>query len=169
MELSATFAFSRLLFKVVREILTDVLTVKVMVESLRIPMHQKLPVNLTNELAKARNRAAAERTLMAWIRTSLALISFGFGIDQVIEAINRSAPSTASPGQLTRSVGLMFIAVGIYAIVMAIFEHQQELEQIQRDDYVYRSRRSHGVMVATSLVAIGLFAFMAIAIKSINR
>ena len=37
-------------------------------------------VNLANELAKERNRAAAERTLMAWIRTALSLIGFGFGI-----------------------------------------------------------------------------------------
>jgi putative membrane protein len=47
-------------------------------------------VNITNELAKERNREAAERTLMAWIRTSLSLISFGFGVDKIIGAINRS-------------------------------------------------------------------------------
>lgn len=134
----------------------------------RFSMRQRLPRNLTNELAKARNRAAAERTLMAWIRTSLALISFGFGIDQVVEAINRSVARTATTGQLTRSVGLMFIAVGVYAVVMAIVEHRQELKQIQRDDYVYVSRRSHSVTVATSLVVIGLFMFIAIAIKSIK-
>ena len=40
--------------------------------------------NTTTELAKTRNRAAAERTTLAWIRTALALISFGFGLDQVI-------------------------------------------------------------------------------------
>jgi len=127
-----------------------------------------VPRNLTNELAKARNRAAAERTLMAWIRTSLVLISFGFGIDQVVEAINRSVLPAVNAGRLTRSIGLMFIAVGIYAILMAILEHRQELKQIQRDDYVYVSRRSHGVVVATSLVVIGVFMFVAIAIKSIG-
>jgi uncharacterized membrane protein YidH (DUF202 family) len=57
--------------------------------------------NLTNELAKERNRAAAERTLMAWIRTSLSLISFGFGIDRVVTALNKQDMVTALP---TRSV-----------------------------------------------------------------
>jgi putative membrane protein len=45
------------------------------------------PYNMANELAKERNRAAAERTLMVWIRTSLSLISFGFGIDRIIAAM----------------------------------------------------------------------------------
>ena len=43
--------------------------------------------NSTTELAKTRNRAAAERTTLAWIRTALALISFGFGLDIIIGAI----------------------------------------------------------------------------------
>ena len=50
-------------------------------------------MNLTNELAKQRNRDAAERTLMAWIRTCLSLISFGFGLDKIIAAIDRAATS----------------------------------------------------------------------------
>ena len=36
--------------------------------------------NTSTELARERSREAADRTIMAWIRTSLSLISFGFGI-----------------------------------------------------------------------------------------
>jgi len=42
-----------------------------------------LATNLANELARERNREAAERTLMAWIRTALSLIGFGFGIGKL--------------------------------------------------------------------------------------
>ncbi|WP_263975340.1 YidH family protein [Leptolyngbya sp. 7M] len=102
---------------------------------------------------------------MAWIRTSLSLISFGFGINQIVAAINRA---TTDPDvvRLSRLVGLMFIAVGIYAITVAILEHRQDLRRIQRDDYLYISRRSHAVVVATSLLLIGIFAFAAILIKT---
>jgi putative membrane protein len=41
--------------------------------------------NTATELTKERNRLAAGRTLMAWIRTALSLIGFGFGIGKVYE------------------------------------------------------------------------------------
>jgi len=41
--------------------------------------------NTATELTKERNRLAADRTLMAWIRSSLSLIGFGFGIGKVYE------------------------------------------------------------------------------------
>ena len=42
--------------------------------------------NTATELTKERNRLAADRTLMAWIRTSLSLIGFGFGIGEAKSA-----------------------------------------------------------------------------------
>ncbi len=37
-------------------------------------------VDLKDELAKERTRGAFDRTMMAWVRTALALIGFGIGI-----------------------------------------------------------------------------------------
>ncbi|MBR8830236.1 MAG: hypothetical protein N5P05_002897 [Chroococcopsis gigantea SAG 12.99] len=120
------------------------------------------PKNLTNELAKERNRAAAERTLLAWIRTSLSLISFGFGIDRITEALERNQPHLNNPWRISRVVGLSFIALGSGALTAAIVEHKQVLKAILRDDYLYFNRRSIGLAVATMLVLIGLSTFVAI-------
>ena len=54
--------------------------------------------NTSTELAKTRNRAAAERTTLAWIRTALALISFGFGLDKIISAIRDWTLQRKFPG-----------------------------------------------------------------------
>lgn len=127
------------------------------------------PRNLANELAKERNRAAAERTLLAWIRTSLSLIGFGFGIDQIVAAIQSTRRlDDLETIYLARITGLAFIAVGLYAVLSAAIEHRRELRRIQRDDYLYTPRRSNALAVAIALMAIGIFAFLGIIISTLN-
>jgi putative membrane protein len=66
------------------------------------------------ELAKYRSRAAADRTLMAWIRTSLSLIGFGFGIPTIVKAIEGTHLSPhLNPIRLSVIVGLAFIGTGV--------------------------------------------------------
>lgn len=128
------------------------------------------PPNIQAELARERNRAAAERTLMAWIRTSLSLIGFGFGIDSVVTAI-RSFKAVQDIDQVlwTRILGLAFIGLGVYAIVVAAIEHRQELRHIRRDaDYFYMPRRSLGLTVAGGLICIGVIAFIGILLKTVT-
>ncbi len=120
------------------------------------------PKNLNNELAKERNRAAAERTLMAWIRTSLSLISFGFGIDRVVTALHQQLGDSINPFRLSRILGLSFIALGAFGLLAASLDHRKELMLIRRDDYLYTSRNSHSLTVAVVLVILAVVAFFGI-------
>ncbi|PSF39065.1 hypothetical protein C7H19_03160 [Aphanothece hegewaldii CCALA 016] len=125
--------------------------------------------NIQAELAKERNRAAAERTLMAWIRTCLSLISFGFGIDSIVGAILsfHKVSENLNHVRFSRVLGLSFIALGIYAMISAAIEHKRELRHIQRSvDYLYTPRRSLGLTVAIALICIGIYAFISILIKA---
>lgn len=131
------------------------------------PIPARQPPNIQAELAKERNRAAAERTLMAWVRTCLSLIGFGLGIDSVVSAIE-SLQDDINPVRLSRLLGLAFIALGTYAMIAAAIEHHQELRRIQQDsNYLYRPRRSLGLTVALGLIGIGLFAFCGILIRAL--
>lgn len=123
--------------------------------------------NLTNELARQRNRDAAERTLMAWIRTALSLISFGFGLDKIIGAIDRATGSSGPrPGVVT--VAVSFIITGIVAMAAATVQHLQELRRLRLDDYRYQQGPRLAALVAALITLIGVLA-MGILLTGLGR
>ncbi|MEB3208856.1 MAG: DUF202 domain-containing protein [Synechococcus sp.] len=121
-------------------------------------------MNLTIELAKQRNRDAAERTLMAWIRTCLSLISFGFGLDKIIAAIDRAL--TGGELQAQRGVQLVaaaFVVTGVLAMAGATVQYRRELRRLQHDDYVYRDKPQLAAATAVLITLIGVVALLLVA------
>ncbi len=125
------------------------------------PPPEPRPYNLNHELAKERNRAAAERTLMAWIRTALSLIGFGFGVDRLVAAVQSSR--LAGSDRIDVSVRLLsigFIAIGNLALVMAVLQHQQVLKRLRRNDFRYNPPIPIATTAAISLLIIGTLALL---------
>ena len=118
-------------------------------------------INPNTELAKTRNRAAAERTTLAWIRTALALISFGFGLDKIISAIRVAggdADSSNDMGLQLMSMG--FIGIGVFTLLIAMRQHKRELIRLRNDPYLYREEPSLSIAAASAVLVIGVMAFV---------
>jgi putative membrane protein len=123
------------------------------------------PSSLTNELARERNREAADRTLLAWIRTSLAMISFGFGIERLGQAALSFDGKLAGFSLVrTRIAGAVLIILGIAATLAGMWEHRHMLKAIRSDDYRYAERAPIARYMGTALVAVGLAALVVILI-----
>lgn len=124
--------------------------------------------NLNNELAKERTRAAADRTLMAWIRTSLSLIGFGFGIPTIVRTLETTRLGAhIDPHRFTNLVGLSFIGIGMFAITAALKEHRRMLKRIQSDHFMYESSKTAEI-VGMALLLVGIISFVGVLIKAIN-
>ncbi|MEB3322231.1 MAG: DUF202 domain-containing protein [Synechococcaceae cyanobacterium] len=126
-------------------------------------------MNLTNELAKERNRAAAERTLMAWIRTCLSLISFGFGLDKIIAAIDRRGGGGGHAELSVRLVAMGFVLTGVLALAMATVQHQRDVRAIQSDAFLYRRKPSIATATAVTITAIGVLALALLFAGALSR
>lgn len=140
------------------------------------PINSENPKPLNNndlaldrtELAKYRSRAAADRTLMAWIRTSLSLIGFGFGIPTIVKAIeNTHLRPHINPIRFSVIVGLAFISIGMLGMGLGLREHRQLLKQIESDRYTYQGSHSAEI-VGIALLMIGLVSFIGVVVKSLD-
>jgi putative membrane protein len=120
--------------------------------------------NISNELAKERSRQASDRTLMAWIRTALSLIGFGFAIasfrDILLEGGFIRNPHNVLNGALV--FGLGFISLGVLGLLAATMQHWNILQHLKRDDFSYTGFRPLAFIMAILLMLIGLFAFIAV-------
>ncbi|MBC7940232.1 MAG: DUF202 domain-containing protein [Chitinophagaceae bacterium] len=106
---------------------------------------------------------AADRTLMAWIRTALALNSFGFTIYKLLDAYSRSAPAMLPGSYTARNVGLFLTGMGTFAMVMGVVEYWQSVKDLRqlRAVPLFRPTLVMGLLMA----AMGLLLFFSIITK----
>ena len=89
------------------------------------PERFKVESTVNEHFAWLNTRLSIERTLMAWVRTSTALIAFGFTIVQVFERLHKE--TTNKPVLLPhapRDFGLLMIGAGIVGSIVALKEYR---------------------------------------------
>lgn len=88
------------------------------------------PPDAATRLAFENIYLAHERTQMSWVQVVLALISFGFTIAKVFQALKDQQGGHASllgP----RGVGILMIVIGLVALVLASIQHYRALRWIR--------------------------------------
>ncbi|WP_435020308.1 YidH family protein [Tundrisphaera sp. TA3] len=107
-----------------------------------------------------RVRFAAERTLLAWIRTGLAMMGFGFVVARfglfLREMAATGRVATANPSGLSFWIGTGLVIFGVAVNVMAAIEHARVLGGIGRGEPYRPPRLSLGIVVAAGLSLLGL-------------
>lgn len=124
--------------------------------------------NNQGELARERNRIAADRTLLAWIRLSLTLIGIGFGVDQTMTLLYQDAGIITNQNELTHGFGLALVSLGVYALTMAAIGYRGELHRLNQTDYRFTPRWRLGETVAIALMVISLIYLVNLAMPIIT-
>ena len=120
-----------------------------------------------------RTRLSLERTLMSWVRTSVALIGFGFTIVQFFEHLHSEVVAPALRPEAPRYLGLALIAAGVLALLISTWQYRsvvryllsKEFEPIAGLGEVVRHTPLYAISIA--IIFIGLFAFGAVLIRAV--
>ena len=112
------------------------------------------------------DHAANERTFLAWVRTAIAVMAFGFVIERFDLFLQLAAPQlalkqAAPHGQaLANAAGLAFIGIGVVMIVIAGFRFRKTAKDIESEDAVPSPGERFDLALAVLLVLLGLALFL---------
>jgi putative membrane protein len=119
------------------------------------------PLQIDPDLGVMRTMMAADRTLMAWIRTSLSMFTFGYTLYKVLQDINDIAHLEIHE-TAPRNAGIMLTVTGTVALIMGIIEYSVTLRMLRRS---YRFRLARPTLVM-SVVLTFAGGFLCVGIVS---
>ncbi len=113
------------------------------------------------KIDRQREHQANERTFLAWLRTSIALISFGIAIARFaifLRQLNLAITQQethVNPLSNSENLGLALVISGIFTIVLAAWRYNQVFWQIERSDY--QPNRLIVWIMTVVVIILGLF------------
>ena len=108
---------------------------------------------------------AAERTLLAWVRTGLALMGFGFVVARFGLFMREMAAARGTPvpppvevegTPVSMWIGVALVAAGVLVNVLAAVDHGRVVRGLRRGDTHPATKSMMGVVLAAVLAALGI-------------
>jgi len=115
-----------------------------------------------SKIDRQREHQANERTFLAWLRTSIALIGFGLTISRFGLFLQELQTNFTSQSNITHSfissqtIGVSLVIVGIVVIILAVWRYNQVFQQIEQANY--QPNRLMVWITAAIVIILGLLS-----------
>jgi len=131
---------------------------------------QRFEVRVTadSHFAWLRTRLAVERTMMAYMRTAVSLIAFGFTLFQFLQRYQEGVARDVRFPYAAWYLGLALIFCGVLAAAVSLYEYQRMINYMRSGPFAAvaaaasERRRTPLYAITGVLILIGIFAFVAV-------
>jgi putative membrane protein len=109
-------------------------------------------------MAAFNTKLALDRTTLAWIRTTLTMASFGFGLVAFFRSQQEGSPSAEMVRLHQGAIhfGVALVVIGIFAMTCAGLSHWFTLRRLRRGEALVLSPWPLSITVAMLFTVIGL-------------
>lgn len=116
---------------------------------------------MPSDTIKAADHLANERTFLAWIRTSISVIVFGFVVAKfgiTLRQLLRLQGQVASESGLSLAIGIGFMAMGVFLALLALIRYRIILRRLEMNQF----QPARAVVVILGVVTALFGAILAI-------
>lgn len=118
------------------------------------------PLDTDTRFSYSRTWLAYGRTMQAWIRTAVSLITFGFAVYRLAPLVGRNPADNRV--LVTHEFGYILVGIGFLALVVGSVEYSLSV-RVLRQEYG-PGPRSSPVWFASIIAVLGVFALVSMII-----
>jgi putative membrane protein len=118
------------------------------------------PARARTGTADFQTELALDRTMLAWVRTTLSMAGFGFGMVAFFRTLRQEAPSAESVRLHLAAIrfGTALLILSIVATILAGVSHWFSLRRLRHGDPPVLRQWPLSITVAVSFAVLGLIA-----------
>jgi putative membrane protein len=128
-------------------------------------------LNCVENSSRARDHLANERTFLAWVRTSVAIVVFGFAIGRFAIALRQLARfqgEVANTTGLSVWLGMSSIVAGVVMVVAGLLRYRKTRSQIDAGQFEPAGFIVDLVTILTVLFGLALAGYLIFVEKSLG-
>ncbi len=126
---------------------------------------------MTEDSSKASNHLANERTFLAWVRTSVAIVVFGFAIGRFAIALRQLTALQGHPSKTTGLsvwMGIISILAGVVMVVAGLLRYRKTRTLLEQGKFEPAGFLVDLVTTLTALFGLALAGYLIYVEKSLH-
>ena len=108
---------------------------------------------------------ANERTLLAWVRTGIGIMGFGFVVVKFSLFVRQISIALGNKANVQEHgysgpIGVVLVAVGALSLLLAVVRYHQTAKQLERGEFKYSPKLLYGLVAFIFISGLLLLAYL---------